>query len=438
MRITIIGTGYVGLVTGACLSDFGFDLTCCDIDQAKIHNLQNGIISIYEPRLKDFIERNVYYKRLKFTTDFKLAVKNSEILFIAVGTPMIEGGTADLSQVFMAAETIGKFLDGYRVVVVKSTVPTGTCRKVKSVILKELEGRGLDHEFDVVSNPEFLREGSAIYDFMHPDRIVVGTESQKALRLMSEIYRVLHLNQVPFVVANLETAETIKYASNSFLATKITFINEVANLCEKVGADVRQVVEAMGLDRRIGPQFLNPGPGYGGSCLPKDIAAFINLGKSVDTRLRLLETVEEVNLCQRLKMVDKIDNALGGIKNRTVAVLGLSFKPDTDDTRESPSLSIIEELVKRGAKIQAYDPEAVDEAKRKLHHIENIVFPEDVYMAIEGADAVAIVTEWKQFSSLDLPRIKNLMKAPYFFDLRNIYDRESVEKVGLKYYGVGR
>ncbi|MHB8171596.1 MAG: UDP-glucose dehydrogenase family protein [Thermincolia bacterium] len=437
MKITIFGTGYVGLVTGACLSDFGFNITCCDIDKTKIENLKKGIIPIYEPGLKDLVERNVYYKRLSFTTDTKLAVEKSDVIVIAVGTPPAEDGSADIQHILQVAKNIGIYMNDYRVVVNKSTVPVGTGQKVRAIISGELQKRGLDLEFDVVSNPEFLREGSAISDSLRPDRVVLGAESEKAIQIMKEVYRVFYLNETPFVITNIETAEMIKYASNAFLATKITFINEVANLCEKVGANVQHVAKAMGMDGRIGPKFLHPGPGYGGSCFPKDTLALARIGNLFDSRLTVVEAVIEANQSQRQKMIEKIEKNMGSLKEKTIAILGLSFKPNTDDMREAPALEIIEGLESKGAKIKAFDPEAIGEAKWRLGHVKNVEFCNNEYEAMEGANAVVIITEWNQFRSLDLGKIKELLVEPFFFDLRNIYTREVVEKEGLKYDGVG-
>lgn len=437
MKIAIFGTGYVGLVTGACLSDFGLNITCCDIDEIKIDNLKKGIIPIYEPGLKDLVERNVYYKRLEFTTDSRLAVENSDVIFIAVGTPPAEDGSADIQHVIDVAGNIGRYMTGYRIIVNKSTVPVGTGRKVKEVISEELQKRGADFEFDVVSNPEFLREGSAIGDSLRPDRVVIGAESEKAIQMMKDVYRVLYLNETPFVISNIEAAEMIKYASNAFLAVKITFINEVANLCEKVGANVQHVARGMGMDGRINPRFLHPGPGYGGSCFPKDTLALASIGQAHDAKITVVEAAIEANYRQRLKMVEKIEQSMGNLNKKTIAILGLSFKPNTDDMREAPAITIIEELSKRGAVISAFDPAAVTEAKWRLASVRNLEFCEDEYQAIAGANAVVIVTEWNQFRSLDLAKVKELLTEPFFFDLRNIYTREYVENAGLKYFGVG-
>jgi len=437
MNITIFGTGYVGLVTGACLADFGFNVSCYDIDESKISSLNRQIIPFYEPGLKDFVQRNTYYKRLTFTSDPKMAVESSKIIFIAVGTPPREDGSCDMQFVNQAAETIGRYTNGYRVIVNKSTVPVGTGQNVKEIVREALKNRNMDFTIDVVSNPEFLREGSAIEDFLRPDRVVIGTDSHKAITLMKDIYRVLYLNETPFVICNTETAEMIKYASNAFLATKIAFINEIANLCEKIGANVQHIAHAMGLDGRISPKFLNAGPGYGGSCFPKDTQALAAIGRIYDSRLSLIESVIDANQMQRRKMAEKIEQDMGGLEKKTIAILGLSFKPNTDDIREAPSLTIIKELVGKGASVRTFDPVAMENAKQELKDLENITYCENEYDAIGGSHAVVIITEWNQFRSLDLTKVSKLLLEPFFFDLRNIYTREIVEQTGLRYSGVG-
>lgn len=436
--IAVIGSGYVGLVAGTCLSDFGMNVVLVDNDVSKIEKLKDGIIPIYEPGLEDLVKRNVYYKRLSFTTDIEQAIKESEVIFIAVGTPPKDDGSADLQYVLEVAKEIGQYMNGYKVIVDKSTVPIGTGKKVKDVIKSKLEERGLNYEFDVVSNPEFLREGSAIYDFTHPDRVVIGTESQKSKEIMRSVYRVLYLNETPFVETNIETAEMIKYASNAFLATKITFINEIANLCEKVGANAQDVAKAMGKDGRISPKFLHCGPGYGGSCFPKDTKALANIAKQYDEKMEVIETVIKSNENQKLRMVYKIKNQIGDLSNKNIAILGITFKPKTDDMREAPSLVICNELVNQGAKLQIFDPEGEKEGKWRFKHIEDsIAFCNNEYEAITNADALVILTEWHQFRNMDLHKIKELMNGNLFFDLRNIYDRDIVESNGLKYFGVG-
>ncbi len=437
-NIAVIGTGYVGLVTGVCLSDFGHHVVCVDNDPKKIEKLNNGELPIYEPGLLPIVERNRYYGRIKFTTDTRKAVESCDIVFIAVGTPPAEDGSADLRHVEDAAREIARAMNGYKVVVDKSTVPIGTGRKVKNWISEELKNRNVDHPFDVVSNPEFLREGSALQDFTHPDRVVVGAESERAISMMKDVYRVLYLNETPFVETNLETAEMIKYASNAFLAVKITFINEVANLCEKVGANVQDVARAMGKDGRISPKFLHAGPGYGGSCFPKDTKALVDIGKKAEARLHLVEQSIESNEKQKHRMAEKVAATMGDLKGKKIAVLGLAFKPNTDDMRESPAITIMNDLVACGARFSAYDPEAINEAKWRLENIkEHIAYCSDEYAAIDKADAVMILTEWNQFRNLDLDRVKKTLKGNQFFDFRNIYRRQEMEERGFVYCGVG-
>jgi len=439
MKITIIGTGYVGLVTGVCLADFGNDIICVDNDKEKINILNNGQLPIYEPGLIEIIERNRHYKRIEFTTDIKYAVSHSEVIFITVGTPEKEDGSADLKYIFEVAKDIACHMDDYKVIIDKSTVPIGTGKKAKEIIQNILKDRKVNYKFDIVSNPEFLREGKALYDFMHPDRIVIGSESKKAIEIMKEVYRVLKLNDIPFITTNLETAEMIKYASNAFLAMKISYVNEIANLCEKVGADIQVVTSAMGKDGRISPKFLHCGPGYGGSCFPKDTKALAIIGRESNSPISLIESTIKANQNQKLKMVEKIEKAMKNVKGKTMAILGLAFKPETDDIREAPSVVIIEELYQKGAKIKAFDPQAMEEARKKLKHLEGIIFCKDEYEAIKGADALVIITEWNQFRRLDFARIKKMMKDNYIFDLRNIYSKEIIEKEnGFKYFSVGR
>jgi UDPglucose 6-dehydrogenase len=438
-RIAIIGTGYVGLVTGSCLSDFGLKVICVDNDKKKIDDLHKGIIPIYEPGLEHIVERNVYYKRLDFTTDIKKAVEECDVVFIAVGTPPAEDGSADLQYVEVVARDVARYMNGYKVIVNKSTVPIGTGQKVKGWVKEELEKRGVSYDFDVVSNPEFLREGSAVHDFTHPDRVVIGTESERAMEIMKQVYSVLYLNETPFVETNIETAEMIKYASNSFLAMKITFINEVANLCEKVGANVQDVARAMGRDGRISPKFLNPGPGYGGSCFPKDTLALAEIGKQYGSPVTLIEQTVKTNEYQKKLMAQKIEDELGNLEDKKLAILGLSFKPNTDDMREAPSITILNELAKKGANFKVYDPIAYKEANWRLENInDKITYCENEYDAMEGCDALVIITEWNQFRNLDLKRVKKLLNQPYFFDLRNIYRRDTMEEKGFKYIGVGQ
>ncbi|RNC28641.1 MAG: UDP-glucose 6-dehydrogenase [Candidatus Dichloromethanomonas elyunquensis] len=438
-KLAVIGTGYVGLVTGACLADFGLQVICVDNDEKKIKMIQEGKIPIYEPGLDSLVERNTYYKRLEFTSNIKEAVEQSEVIFIAVGTPPADDGSADLKYVLEAAKNIALFMNGYKLIVNKSTVPVGTGQRVKQVIQNVLDARGVNYPFDVVSNPEFLREGSALYDFTHPDRVVLGIDSERAERAMKQVYRVLYLNETPFVVTNLETAEIIKYASNAYLAMKITYINQVANLCEKVGADVHHVAKAMGMDGRISPKFLHPGPGYGGSCFPKDTRAFAHLGRKYQAPLTLVECTTEANEQQKNLMVDKVTSVLGDLTGKELAILGITFKPRTDDMREAPSLVIINRLAELGATLRIYDPEGEKEGKWRLAHLGNrIMFCQDEYSAVNGAEALIIVTEWNQFRNMDLARIYNTMKNKHFFDLRNIYERHIIEKFGFRYYCIGR
>lgn len=437
MNITIIGSGYVGLVTGACLSEFGHRVTCMDVDKQKIENLNNGILPIYEPGLESVVEKNARQKRLFFTTDYKDAIENSTVIFIAVGTPPLEDGSADMQYVVSAAKSIAENMNSYKIVVNKSTVPIGTGRKTKETIKHVLKSRDADFGFDVVSNPEFLREGSAVNDFMHPDRIVIGCESQTAKDIMSEIYRVLYINNHPFCVTDIETAELIKYAANAFLATKITFINEISVLCEAVGANVQQISAAMGLDKRIGKFFLHAGPGYGGSCFPKDTKALVKIAQAYDVKMTVVDSVIKANEAQKLHMVDKIVSKMPDIQGKTIAILGLAFKPETDDMREAPSITIINELLRRNARIKAYDPISMENSKRYGLIDDNIEYCRNEYEAVRNSDAIVILTEWNQFRSLDFDKIKEISDAKYFFDLRNIYDRNMVESKGFVYDGVG-
>jgi UDPglucose 6-dehydrogenase len=433
-RIAVIGTGYVGLVTGACLADFGLNVTCADVDELKIEKLKRGKIPIYEPGLATIVKKNMQQGRLNFTSNKPRCIEDSDIVFIAVGTPSSENGSADLQYVEAVAEEIGMHMNGYKVVVSKSTVPIGTGRQVKRLIRKHT-----DKPFDVVSNPEFLREGAAVKDFMHPDRIVIGAESDIAAQIIKDVYRVLYLNEVPFVITNIETAELIKYASNAFLAMKISFINEMANLCEKVGANVTDLAIGVGKDGRIGPKFLHPGPGFGGSCFPKDILALTKTAEEYGSPVTLVETAMRVNESQKSKMIDRIKAKLGDVRGRTIAVLGLAFKPETDDIREAPALTIISKLDELGAHIKAYDPKAMEEARRQLAHVKNIEFCRSEHDAIMDADALVIVTEWNQFRNLDLTRIKSCMKEPCcFFDFRNIYKPDIMKELGFDYDSIGR
>lgn len=433
MRIAMIGTGYVGLVSGACFSEFGVDVVCVDKDEAKIDGLNAGICPIFEPGLADLVTRNAASGRLTFTTDLANAVKGVDAVFIAVGTPSRRGdGHADLSYVFAAAEEVACAIDGYTVIVTKSTVPVGTGREVKRVIFKACPGA----EFDVASNPEFLREGSAIGDFMRPDRVVIGTETERAAGVLTELYRPLFLLETPIVRTTLETAELTKYAANTFLATKITFINEFSDLCEKVGADIQDLAHGIGLDGRIGNKFLHAGPGYGGSCFPKDTLALVKTARDANAPIRIVETVVEINEKRKIEMARKIIAACGGsVEGKTIAVLGLTFKPNTDDMRDSPSLVIIPELQKQGAAIRAYDPEGAREASELL---DDVVFCEEPYETMEGADALVIITEWNAFRALDLERVKSLLSQPLMIDLRNIYNPKEMRRAGYRYFSIGR
>ncbi len=433
MRVAIIGTGYVGLVSGTCFSEFGVDVVCVDKDSSKIEDLNKGIIPIFEPGLDALVEKNVTAGRLSFTTDLGPAVKGADAVFIAVGTPSRRGdGHADLSYVYAAAEEIAGAIDGYTVIVNKSTVPVGTGDEVERIVR---EARP-DVEFDVVSNPEFLREGAAIEDFMRPDRVVIGTQSKRAQDVMSELYRPLYLAETPIMFTARQTSEMIKYAANTFLATKITFINEIADLCEKLNADVQDVAKGIGLDGRIGRKFLHAGPGYGGSCFPKDTLALVRTAQEMNSPLRIVETVVEVNTTRKHAMAERVVSACGGsVDGKTIAVLGVTFKPNTDDMRDAPSLHIIPALAGQGAKIRAYDPEGMEEATELLDGVD---WCDDSYDAMTDADAVVIITEWNQFRALQLDRMKQIMKAPVMVDLRNIYDPEEMRTAGFNYSSIGR
>ena len=431
-RICMIGTGYVGLVTGACFADFGNSVLCVDVDSEKIELLKKSVIPFYEPGLKESIERNTARKRLGFSDDVEWGIRESEVIFIAVGTPSLPDGQADLSQIFSVAEKIAQNIMKYKVVVNKSTVSVGTGAKVAEVIRRNQKK---PVSFDVVSNPEFLREGSALEDFMRPDRVVIGATSEKAMEIMTEIYRPLYLIETPIIKTNIETAELIKYASNAFLATRISFINEIANLCEKVGADVNVVAKAMGLDGRIGPKFLHAGAGFGGSCFPKDTRALIKIAEEAGTRVSIVEAAVGVNQYQREIIFHKIQKLNGSVEGKHIGILGLSFKPKTDDMREAPSITVIEKLIQNKAKIKAYDPVALENAKKILSGVE---YCQDPYAVAEGASTLVIMTEWNEFRELDLPRIKKLMKEPLVVDARNVYDPEKMRELGFQYVGIGR
>jgi UDPglucose 6-dehydrogenase len=433
MRIAMIGTGYVGLVSGACFSEFGYQVACVDTDVDKIARLERGEIPIYEPGLDDMVARNTAAGRLTFTTDLAAAVKPADAVFIAVGTPRDEyGGHADLSYVYAAAREVAAALDGYTVVVTKSTVPVGTGREVARIIAETRP----EAEFDVVSNPEFLREGSAIHDFMRPDRVVIGTQSERPHGVMRLVYRPLYLNETPILFTGLETAELTKYAANAFLATKVTFINEIADLCENVGGDVRDVARGIGLDGRIGPKFLHPGPGFGGSCFPKDTLALAQTARDAGAPARIVETVIEVNEDRKQRMAERIVAQCGGsVENKRIAVLGVTFKPNTDDMRAAPSLVILPALLAAGASVCAFDPEGMAAAKPLL---DGVVWCEDAYQAMEDADALVIITEWNQFRALNLARVRSLMRTPVMLDPSNIYTPADVVAAGIRYSCLGR
>jgi UDPglucose 6-dehydrogenase len=435
MHITVIGTGYVGLVAGAGLADFGMQVICVDKDPAKIETLKGGNIPFYEPGLKELVDRNVGNGRLSFSTDLASAVDQSLVIFLAVGTPSDGHGGVDLSFVEGVALELAEIMADYKLIVTKSTVPVGTNRRIKSLID---EKKKYPVEIDVVSNPEFLREGSAVEDFMRPNRVILGGDSQRAIAMAKDIYRPLYLIETPFVVTNLETAEMIKYASNAFLATKISFINEVANLCESVGADVHHVAKAMGLDGRIGSKFLHPGPGFGGSCFPKDTEAFAQLGRDCGSTLQIVEAVISANTAQKERMVRKVESVLGGqVAGKKVGILGLSFKPNTSDIRESPAIILVGELLAKGAEIAAFDPAAMEEFQR-LFGEDRVEYCQDPYQVAEGAEALVVVTEWNEFRNLDLPRAKELMSEPVLVDLRNVYEPTRILAMGFRYEGVGR
>jgi len=485
MNISIIGTGYVGLVTGTCLADFGLNVICVDQDKNKIDILNSGGIPIYEPNLEPLIEKNISAGRLTFTTDLKDTVRKSKVIFIAVGTPPNHDGSADISRVEQVAKEIAQHINEYKVIVNKCTVPVGTARQIKKIINKyqhksvipakagihlsspsPLRGEGgvrvksssviareqsdrsnpnLNRRtgvspvypipFDVISNPEFLREGSAIYDFTHPDKIVIGYESEKAKKIMQEIYRPLYLLDAPFVFTTLETAEMIKYACNAFLATKITFINEIANLCDKVGANVHQVAKAMGMDGRINPKFLHPGPGFGGSCFPKDSRALKAMADNQNYDFKLIKAVIEANTRQRQIVVEKIEQCIGNLQDKTIAILGLAFKQNTDDIRESSAIDIIRMLLSKNCRIRCFDPMAMENTRKILP---DLIYCQDEYETAQGSDALVILTEWNQFRNLDLLKIKKLMQKPIMLDLRNLYDPEKVKALGFQYSGIGR
>jgi len=436
MNVCVIGTGYVGLVTGACFAEFGVSVICTDTDAAKIEALQRGRIPIYEPGLETLVARNVEQGRLSFTTDTADALRSSLVLFIAVQTPTLAGGGTDLSSIEAVAREIGRALNGYKLVVTKSTVPVGTTQRVKQWIREEQSAAGRDETFAVASNPEFLREGAAIGDFMRPDRVVIGAEDDASRAILRDLYRPLFLNETPFLMTNVATSELIKYAANAFLATKISFINEFANLCEAVGADVQALARGIGLDGRIGKKFLHAGPGFGGSCLPKDTRAATHFARAVGESLEIVEASVRVNDRQRARMIEKVERAVGGsLAGKTIGLLGISFKPETDDVREAPSLDIARGLAARGAAVRAFDPVAMRAAEPQLP---DVTLCKDAYHACEGADAAVIVTEWNQFRMLDLARVRRALREPVMVDLRNVYEPEALRKAGFEYTSVGR
>ncbi len=441
MNIGIVGTGYVGLVQGVVLADFGMNVICMDIVEEKIEMLQRGELPIYEPGLKEIMDKNVKANRLSFTTSIKKTTENSEVIYIAVGTPPKEDGSADLQYVLRVAKDIAANMNGYKVIVNKSTVPVGTGKLVRDTVKEVLAQRGVDFDFDVVSNPEFLREGKAVRDCLIPDRVVIGAETERAKNIMKKVYDVLYINQTPFVFTSTETAEMIKYASNAFLAVKISFINEMALLAEKVGANVQEIARAMGMDGRISPKFLHAGPGFGGSCFPKDTRAIADIGRKHGEEMMVIEAAIKANEKQKVKMVEKIIRHLGedgSLNGKTIGVLGLSFKPETDDMREAPSIDIIEGLIRAGAKIQAYCPKGMKEAKWRLKHLgRDIKYMGDEYEAAKEADAVVIVTEWHQFRGMNLPKLLDNMKDTYIFDLRNVFSKREITDSRVKYFGVG-
>ncbi len=449
MNICVVGIGYVGLVAGTCLADFGHRVICVDTNKEKIQKLQKGIIPIYELGLEELVRRNMKEKRLFFTTDLKEGVRSSLAIYIAVNTPNKQDGFPDTSNVESVSLEIAKHMDGYKVIIMKSTVPVGTCAKTRALIENALNGKvspkrlaknpDLDGHlptFDVVSNPEFLREGSAIEDFMRPNRIVIGASSDEAIAITKDIYRPLYLLETPMVITTLESAEMIKYASNAFLATKISFINEMAHICEKVGADVNMIAKGIGLDRRIGAKFLHVSPGYGGSCFPKDTLALTNIAKSVNYDLKIVKAAIEVNEQQKMWMITKIKDAVGNTDGKTIGILGLSFKPNTDDMRKAASITIINGLKQSGLKIKVFDPAAMKESKKIFNN--DIEYCEDAYTVAKDSDALVVLTEWNEFRQLDLGKIKELLKSPIIIDTRNIYEPERMKRLGFDYISTGR
>ena len=432
MNICVVGVGYVGLVTAACFSEFGIDVTCVDCDAAKIHHLQRGEVPIYEPGLEELVRKNLREGRLRFTANLKEGVEQALVVFLAVGTPPQGDGSADLRFVDAVAREVAETMDGYKVIVTKSTVPVGTGERVAEIIRANQKA---PVAFDVVSNPEFLREGSALEDFMRPNRVVIGASSEQAIAIMRDLYRPLYLIETPFLITDVETAELVKYASNAFLATKISFINEIAQLCERLGVDVNVVAKGMGLDSRIGSKFLHAGAGFGGSCFPKDSLALIQMGSANGVRLELLESVIRVNRTQRARILEKVTRLAGGLRGKTIGVLGLAFKPNTDDLREAPAMELIEALLAAGASVKAFDPAATDQAAVLYPSVEMC---KDAYAVAEGTDALVLMTEWNQFRNLDLGRIRNAVRQPVFVDGRNVYDPARMSSLGFTYEGMGR
>jgi UDPglucose 6-dehydrogenase len=436
MKIAIVGTGYVGLVSGACFAEVGIDVTCVDINSEKIENLRNGIIPIYEPGLDDLVLRNVKEGRLHFTTDLTSCINDVEVVFCAVGTPPDEDGSADLKYVLDVAHTFGSTITGYNILVTKSTVPVGTSKKIKAAIAEEMAKRGIEIPYEVASNPEFLKEGAAIKDFMSPDRVVIGIESDRARKVMERLYRPFLLNNFRVIFMDIASAEMTKYAANSMLATRISFMNDIANLCELVGADVNMVRKGIGSDARIGNKFLYPGCGYGGSCFPKDVKALIHTGKEHGYTMSIMEAVENVNERQKSIVFDKLKQSIGDLKGKRIAMWGLAFKPETDDMREAPSLVVIKKLLDAGATVTAYDPASMDEAHRRLG--DSISFAKDMYDAAVDADAIALLTEWKQFRVPSWSVLKRLMKGNIIVDGRNIYDSAELKEEGFEYHCIGK
>jgi len=436
MKIIVVGTGYVGLVTGACLSDVGIEVVCIDIDQEKIDNLNKGIIPIYEPGLEEIVHRNAQKGRLHFATSVRDEMVHADAIFIAVGTPEGEDGSADLKYVLAVADEIGAYLEDYTVVITKSTVPVGSSLKVKEAILNAMKRAGKEVPFDVASNPEFLKEGAAISDFMSPDRIVVGTDSERATKVIEQLYKPFLLNGFRIIFMDIPSAEMTKYAANAMLATRISFMNDIANLCEVIGADINQVRNGIGSDPRIGNKFLYAGIGYGGACFPKDVKALMKTGQLHGHPLKMLEVVEEVNKRQKLVLFHKLSALMNGaLEGKQIAIWGLSFKPQTDDMREAPSISIINELVNAGARVKAYDPVAIKEVHRYIHV--PVAYTEDEYAALEGADALLLLTEWREFRLPDWERVRSLMARPLILDGRNIYNAKELKLLGFEYHGIG-